>query len=92
LATEKELSARVFRFEDGKLQEFSGDKKNYSNRNPDYCKSGHLLELEYFIDCLRKNKKPALCPPEESRDSVALALAVAESIAKNQEIQFPKQY
>ena len=35
--------------------------------------NGYLAEMQYFVDCIQKGKKPELVTPESSMQSVALA-------------------
>jgi len=42
--------------------------------------TGFFGEIDYFLDCIERKERPERCPPEESRDAVALALAEKESI------------
>jgi len=42
-------------------------------------------ELKYFVDCAAHNRKPELCPPEESALAVKLARLMVESREKNGE-------
>jgi predicted dehydrogenase len=46
---------------------------------------GYRAEIEYFLDCCRRGESPALCPPEESADAVALALCILEARKRNGE-------
>lgn len=46
---------------------------------------GYRAEIEYFLDCCRRDKSPTLCPPEESADAVALALCILEARKRNGE-------
>jgi predicted dehydrogenase len=43
---------------------------------------GYVFELRYFLECLEEKKPPERCPPEESRDAIALALAARESVRR----------
>ena len=43
---------------------------------------GYVRELRYFLECLDGNHALERCPPEESRDAIAMALAVRDSILK----------
>jgi predicted dehydrogenase len=45
----------------------------------------YQAEIEYFLDCCRTGVRPALCPPEESAQSVKLALLMLESRRRNGE-------
>jgi hypothetical protein len=36
-------------------------------------------EIEYFLDCATNNKRPDLCPPEESAQAVKLTQLMVES-------------
>jgi hypothetical protein len=42
-------------------------------------------EIEYFLDCAANNKRPAMCPPEESAQAVKLAQTMVESRRRNGE-------
>ena len=42
---------------------------------------GYEWELRYFLDCLAANDSPGRCPPAESRDAIAMAVAARDSIA-----------
>lgn len=48
---------------------------------------GYAWELRHFYESLRAGKPPALCPPEESRDAIAMALAARESIATGRAVR-----
>jgi predicted dehydrogenase len=48
--------------------------------------TGFFGEIDYFLACIEKGKKPEVCPPEQSRDAVALALAEKESITRGQTV------
>jgi predicted dehydrogenase len=39
----------------------------------------YRAEIEYFVECCRTGVRPELCPPEESAQSVKLALLMLES-------------
>jgi predicted dehydrogenase len=40
---------------------------------------GYVFELRYFLDCLDAGKPFDRCPPEESRDAIAIAIAARDS-------------
>ncbi len=40
---------------------------------------GFVAEMRYFNDCCTNNRKPELCPPEESAAAVKLTLELAEA-------------
>ena len=42
-------------------------------------KDGFQGELEYFIQCCRENRKPEMCPPEQSAAAVSLLRLMLES-------------
>ena len=42
---------------------------------------GYVWEMRYFLECLTEGRTPQLCPPEESRDAIAMALAARDSVA-----------
>lgn len=48
---------------------------------------GYTEQYNYFVDCLKNNKAPALVPPESTRLSIELALAERESIEKGSVIE-----
>ena len=49
---------------------------------PSYIEGDNIYnnEIEYFIQCLEKNEKPLVCPPEESYDSLSINLAEIRSL------------
>lgn len=47
---------------------------------------GYAAELRYFIDCCRTGTPPALCPPVESAEAVALMLLLLEARNRKEEI------
>jgi predicted dehydrogenase len=42
-------------------------------------------EIEYFLDCASNNKKPEMCPPEQSAQAVKLTRLMVESRSRNGE-------
>ena len=48
-------------------------------------KDGYQAEIEYFVECASKGKRPELCPPEESAAAVKLAMAALKSRNNNGE-------
>jgi predicted dehydrogenase len=42
-------------------------------------------EMEYFLDCAANNKRPEMCPPEESAKAVGLTQLMVESRRRNGE-------
>ncbi len=46
---------------------------------------GYRAEIEYFLDCCRRDAAPELCRPEESADAVALARLMLEARKRNGE-------
>jgi predicted dehydrogenase len=36
-------------------------------------KDGYQAEIEYFVDCCIHNRRPGLCPPEQSATAVKIA-------------------
>ncbi|MBN1465014.1 Gfo/Idh/MocA family oxidoreductase [candidate division KSB1 bacterium] len=48
---------------------------------------GYTEQYNYFVDCLKSGKAPALVPPESTRLSIELALAERESIEKGSVIE-----
>ncbi|MBI4977489.1 MAG: Gfo/Idh/MocA family oxidoreductase [Spirochaetes bacterium] len=80
---------KVLTYEDGKLLGFdTGDKK--FTEIPVENMGGHQAELAYFLDCVKNGKKPAVCLPEHSRDSIALALAGAASMKSGRTVSLKK--
>ncbi|NLS76542.1 MAG: Gfo/Idh/MocA family oxidoreductase [Chloroflexi bacterium] len=51
---------------------------------PEDFESGdaYVNEIRYFADCVASGQAPTRCPPQEARDSLALALKEKESIEK----------
>lgn len=71
----------VVAYKEGKLLIF--DKKKHKFQETDFSNSsGHLDELKYFVNCIKKNKNPDICPPEESRDSIELAIREKDIIQR----------
>ncbi len=66
-----------FRFGDGPLTLYdaSGGAEPLSveDRDP------FVAELDYFAECARESRQPALCPPEESARAVRLARQIMDS-------------
>jgi predicted dehydrogenase len=48
-------------------------------------RDGYRAEIEYFLNCCRRDENPNLCPPEESADAVAMALCILEARKRNGE-------
>jgi predicted dehydrogenase len=46
---------------------------------------GYRAEIEYFLDCCRRNARPELCKPEDSADAVALTRLMLEARKRNGE-------
>ena len=46
---------------------------------------GYAAELAYFVECCREGNQPALCPPEESAQAVALMRLLLKSRSGNGE-------
>lgn len=42
-------------------------------------RDGYAAEIEYFVECCRTGRRPALCPPEESADAVRLTRLLLEA-------------
>ena len=42
---------------------------------------GYAWEIRHFLESLAEGRPPELCPPEESRDAIAMALAARQSAA-----------
>ncbi len=48
-------------------------------------KDGYQAELEYFLDCCIHNRKPEVCPPEQSAAAVKLGQLMQEARQRNGE-------
>jgi predicted dehydrogenase len=78
---------------DGGTLDFSSEGRPLALYNADGEKQtldcseadGYAEELKYFIDCAAHNRKPALCPPEESALAVKLGRLMIASREKNGE-------
>jgi predicted dehydrogenase len=46
------------------------------------AEQGYFFELSYFLECVAAGKQPTRCPPEESRDAIAMALKARDSLLK----------
>jgi predicted dehydrogenase len=46
-------------------------------------KDGYRAEIEYFLECCRHGRSPALCKPEDSAGAVALARLMLEARKRN---------
>jgi hypothetical protein len=42
--------------------------------------TGYAFELAYFLECLSAERPVDRCPPEESRDAIAMALEARDAI------------
>ena len=52
---------------------------------PQAEKDGYAAEIEYFVECCRTGRQPALCPPRESAQAVALMRLLLEARTRNGE-------
>jgi predicted dehydrogenase len=77
---------RVVKFQNGRFQVFDTARGDFADE-PVSPEGGHLLELEYFFDCVRTNTRPVLCPPEASRDAIRLLELERKSIQTGREIR-----
>lgn len=74
-----EKAAVVWDLNAGKpLTVFHGTGQTESPAMP--SNDGYYVEIEYFLACIEKGRKPKTSTPKESRDAVAIALAEAKSI------------
>lgn len=48
-------------------------------------KDGYQAEIEYFLDCAAHNRRPEICPPEQSAAGVKLALLMQQARERNGE-------
>ncbi len=71
----------VVAYKEGKLLIFNNEQQKFTSKDLSNA-SGHLDELKYFIECIKKNRNPRICPPEESRDSIELAIQEKNIIRK----------
>jgi predicted dehydrogenase len=51
--------------------------------------AGYIREVEYFARCVRDGSPPELCPPEDARQALELALAVLEAARTGSEVELP---
>lgn len=58
-----------------------GDKQVLPSNGSDW----YQAEIEYFVECCRKNAWPVLCPPEESAAAVRLTRLMVESRSRSGE-------
>ena len=61
--------------------EKDGVKLDYYDADP------YQMELEYFIDCLRKNMKPDICTGYEALKAIRLATAIAKSAKEERKLE-----
>ena len=47
---------------------------------------GFEREIDYFLGCIRKNKKPETVTPEDARDAVKVVMAEIESVRKGKPV------
>ena len=66
-----------FRSGDGPLTLFDASGASETIETPE--KDPFVEELKYFTECVREQRQPALCPPEESAMAVKLAGLLMES-------------
>ena len=69
----------VIKFENEQLLIFNKNKNIYV---PVPClkkKNGYCLELQYFVDCLQQKKRPLICTPKSSRDTIRIAEIIQKS-------------
>jgi predicted dehydrogenase len=62
---------------DGAMLYPVGGKPRKLNMSP---QGGHYLEMVYFLDRARKNKPPAICPPDACAESVRLIEATVKAM------------
>lgn len=46
-----------------------------------------VAELQYAVDCIRKNEQPVLLSAESARNALLLCLKEAESLAKGKPVK-----
>jgi len=73
----------IIRYRNGQFSIYNKNKNQF--KSIDYSQaSGHLDELQYFVECIKNNRKPEICSPESSRDTVALAILEKQSLNKKE--------
>jgi predicted dehydrogenase len=50
-------------------------------------KDGYIAEIEYFINCILKNKEPKIVTPEDAKFALELVLKAKESLETNKEVR-----
>ncbi|MDD5529490.1 MAG: Gfo/Idh/MocA family oxidoreductase [bacterium] len=51
-------------------------------------KDGYIAEIEYFINCILKNKEPKIVTPEDAKFALELVLKAKESLETNKEVRW----
>lgn len=64
-------------FSQGKVMAYPADREGFEAGLP--TQDGYYREILYFMDCLANAKPQNICPPESTRDTIAIALAEQES-------------
>ncbi len=67
------------------LAVYENGKDPYTPEIP--AEDGYHAEIDYFLSCIEQNRNPKLTTPQESRDSVALALAEQQSAEMGKTIE-----
>jgi predicted dehydrogenase len=80
--------------EDGVLELSSGNLKLYrGNQAPEVLAveqvDGYYREIEYFLDCVRRDKQPTVITPKDAELALQIALTVEEAANTGQIIGFP---
>jgi hypothetical protein len=52
---------------------------------PQSAKDGYQAEIEYFVDCCIHNRRPEICPPEQSAAAVKVAQLMQQARNRNGE-------
>ncbi|MFA5031950.1 MAG: Gfo/Idh/MocA family oxidoreductase [bacterium] len=51
-------------------------------------KDGYISEIEYFINCILKDKEPKIVTPEDAKFALELVLKAKESLETNKEVRW----
>lgn len=69
-------------FAEGEQQQLTVDGSRVFSQDTCEARDGFSEEIAYFLHCIRNNEPPVRACPEDARDSLAMALQVAEALAK----------
>ncbi len=81
-------AAAVYDLDRGKpLSVYPTEGSAFTPDLPDH--DGYYAEIDHFLTCIEQNRAPALCPPRDSRNAVALAHLTADAIRANRPVDVP---